>query len=387
MEKIIIIPDSFKGTMSSLEVSEIIKNRLLTYFQAEDLITIPIADGGEGTVDCFMHFTGASRIFAKAAGPLMEPVTASYAMFGSTAVIETASVAGYALPPSSKTPLDTTTYGVGELIRDAVSRGCRKIILGLGGSCTNDGGAGLAAALGTTFLDKNGRAFLPTGKNLGEAEVIDTAETRRLLSGVQIIGMCDVTNPLYGENGAAAVFAPQKGASPEDVKLLDRQLVLFARAIERCLHMDVSLLKGSGAAGGMGAGIAAFLQGELLSGIDLILDLADFEKLLERSRFVVTGEGKLDRQSLSGKVIAGIGSRAKAKQIPVAAITGQKEPGLTGLEELGIKAVFETGKLDPEKPLSELLASCRRNLAGAADRLGRYLCQYPSDNASEKSRL
>ncbi len=373
MKKVIIIPDSFKGTMTSLEVIEIIKNRLSAYFEEDSLVTIPIADGGEGTVDCFMRFTDAARVSARAAGPLMKPMTAHYAIFGETAIIETASVAGYALPPASKTPLDTTTYGVGELIRDAISRGCRKIILGLGGSCTNDAGAGLAAALGTKFVDQAGAAFIPTGKNLGAVRQIDVSETRDLLSGVQIIGMCDVTNPLYGDHGAAKVFAPQKGASEQDVALLDKQLVLFSQAIRRCLRIDVSTLKGGGAAGGMGAGIVAFLQGSLLSGIDLILDLVDFESLLEASSYVITGEGKLDSQSLGGKVIAGIGRRAREKHVPVIIVTGEQEKGLTGLEALGIQAVFETGKLDPDKPLSELLSSCRTALADTADALGQYL--------------
>lgn len=373
MKKVIIIPDSFKGTMTSLEVIAIIKSRLSAYFKEDTLVTIPIADGGEGTVDCFMRLTDAVRVSARASGPLMESMTASYAIFDNTAIIETASVAGYALPPASKTPLDTTTYGVGQLIRDAIFRGCKKIILGLGGSCTNDAGAGLAAALGTKFMDQTGATFIPTGKNLGAVRQIDTSETRVLLSGIQIIGMCDVTNPLYGEHGAAKVFAPQKGASEKDVDLLDAQLVLFSQAIERCLHIDVSMLKGAGAAGGMGAGIVAFLQGNLLSGIDLILDLVDFDTLLESSSFVITGEGKLDSQSLGGKVIAGIGQRAKEKQVPVIIVTGEQEKGLTGLEALGIQAVFETGRLDPAKPLPELLASCRTALADTTDSLGQYL--------------
>lgn len=359
--------------MTSLEVIAIIKSRLSAYFKEDVLVTIPIADGGEGTVDCFMSLTDAVRVSARASGPLMESMTASYAIFNNTAIIETASVAGYALPPASKTPLDTTTYGVGQLIRDAIFRGCKKIILGLGGSCTNDAGAGLAAALGTKFMDQTGATFIPTGKNLGAVRQIDTSETRVLLSGIQIIGMCDVTNPLYGEHGAAKVFAPQKGASEKDVDLLDAQLVLFSQAIERCLHIDVSMLKGAGAAGGMGAGIVAFLQGNLLSGIDLILDLVDFDTLLESSSFVITGEGKLDSQSLGGKVIAGIGQRAKEKHVPVIIVTGEQEKGLTGLEALGIQAVFETGRLDPAKPLPELLASCRKALADTTDSLGQYL--------------
>lgn len=373
MKKVIIVPDSFKGTMTSLEVIEIIKNKLSVYFEEDELVAIPIADGGEGTVDCFMSFADAVRVSAAATGPLMDPMAADYAIFDDTAIIEMASVAGYALPPASKTPLDTTTYGVGELIRDAIFRGCRKIILGLGGSCTNDAGAGLAAALGTKFIDQNGTAFIPTGKNLGAVRQIDVSETRKLLSGIQIIGMCDVTNPLYGEHGAAKVFAPQKGASEQDVELLDEQLIRFSQAIWRDLRIDVSTLTGGGAAGGMGAGIVAFLQGRLLSGIDLILDLVDFENLLDSSGFVITGEGKLDSQSLGGKVIAGIGQRAKEKQVPVIIVTGEQEKGLTGLEALGIQAVFETGKLDPAKPLPELLASCRKALADTADSLGQYL--------------
>lgn len=373
MKKIIIIPDSFKGTMTSPEVCEIIKTELSKQFNPKDIITIPIADGGEGTVNCFTHFTEATRFSAKVKGPSMNDITASYAIFDNTAIIEIASVVGYSLAPNVTTPMDTTTYGVGQLIKDALDRGCKKIILGLGGSCTNDAGTGLAAALGTKFTDTGGNTFLPVGKNLGNVKHIDISETKKLLHNIEIIGMCDITNPLYGQRGAAFMFAPQKGASPEEVKILDDQLISLSQTIQDCLGLDVSNLKGSGAAGGMGAGIHAFLGGTLISGIDLILELAGFDRLLTECSVIITGEGRLDQQSLGGKAISGISRHAREKNVPIIVVTGEQEPGLENLKALGIQTVFETGKIDRTQPVSEIQRTCRRALRTQAGVLANHL--------------
>ncbi len=373
MKKIIVIPDSFKGTMSSTEVCKIIKTELTHYFNPSDIITIPIADGGEGTVDCFMHFTDASLISIKTKGPVMNDIIASYAIFNHTAIIETASAAGYSISPDSTTPLDTTTYGVGLLMLDAIHKGCKKIILGLGGSCTNDAGCGIASALNAKFIDEYGNNFIPTGKNLGNVKFIDLSETEKLLDGIEITGMCDITNPLYGKNGAAYIFAPQKGASKDDVVLLDLQLKKLSDTICKCINIDVSKIKGGGAAGGVGAGIHAFLNGTLISGIDLILDLVDFSSLLNNCSVVITGEGKLDSQSLNGKAITGISRRAQEKNIPVIVVAGEKESKLNNLSDFGIHSVFETGKIDRTKPLHDIKIACQNALKIQSGFLGKYL--------------
>lgn len=373
MKKIIVMPDSFKGTMTSPQVSGIIKEQLLKYFPQEMITTIPIADGGEGTVDCFMHFTDARRVTVCVKGPGMEEVDADYAVFGETAIIEVASAAGFSLSEGATNPLNSTTFGVGQLLDDAVSRGCRKIILGLGGSCTNDAGAGMAAAMGVVFTDVDGANFIPTGKNLGRVAYIDITALSKRLDDVQIVGMCDITNPLYGPQGAAMMFAPQKGADKEEVLLLDEQLKQFSRTIERCLGVNVSEIKGAGAAGGMGAGIRAFLQGKLISGIDLLLDMVDLDGLMEECCCIITGEGRFDAQSLGGKVVSGICERARKKGVPVIVVTGEQEQGLHNLETLGIKAVFESGKIDRTQTVEQIQQTCISNLEKTSAEMSQYI--------------
>lgn len=372
-KKIIIIPDSFKGTMSSLEVCQIIKEELSKCLGEDIILTIPVADGGEGTVDSYINFTGASRIKTLTVGPYMEQITTEYAVNGTIAVIETASVAGYNLSHHIASPLDTTTYGLGLIIKDAIQRGCIKIILGLGGSCSNDGGAGLAAAMGTRFIDKNGKSFIPVGKTLEHIDTIDISETRKLLEGVEIIGMCDVSNPLYGANGAAMVFAPQKGASPQEALFLDEQLRCLSKSIRKNLHKDVRNMKGGGAAGGLGAGIHVFLNGRLTSGIDLMLDLVNFNTLLDNCSYVITGEGKLDCQSFNGKVVAGICKKANEKKVPVIIITGEKDIRLVELKKRGIVAVYETGKIDMSKSMAKIQAECRATMHREACNLSKFI--------------
>lgn len=281
MKNIIVIPDSFKGTLSSIEVCDIVGSSIEAACPDFNVLTFPVADGGEGTVDCFLRIKDGTRIDLQVSGPDMSPVDSYYGIFGDTAVIEMAAAAGYSLRTDGSSPLNTTTYGVGELIHDAISRACKSIVIGLGGSCTNDGGAGMAAALGTRFYDSEGNEFVPVGGTLSKVTAIDQTETLQLLNGINIIGMCDVTNPMYGPDGAAYVFAPQKGASPDDVILLDNELQTFSETIRKSLNIDVSTIEGGGAAGALGAGIYAFLNGQLTKGIDVILDMIDFKTLLK----------------------------------------------------------------------------------------------------------
>ena len=367
MKKCILVPDSFKGTMSSLEVSQIMKNRILKRFPDCQVIAIPVADGGEGTVDCLLEALHGDKISLTTKGPFLDSAESFYGRVGDLAIIEMAASAGFHLAQEKLNPLRTTTYGVGELIRHAVNQGAKEIILGLGGSCTNDGGSGMAAALGTRFIDGKGVEFIPVGGTLGEVVEIDNSRTRDFLKDVRVIAMCDIDNPLFGETGAAYVFAPQKGATPVQVDYLDQQLRIFSSTIKTSLGVDVSKLSGGGAAGGMGAGVKAFLNGELKSGIDTVLDLVGFENLLDNCDWVFTGEGKLDYQSLSGKVVIGVGHRAMKEGVPVIAVVGEREEGLQDLYRQGVARVYETSS--QRKDFEDIRAHCREALRGTMDKI------------------
>ena len=378
MKKIIVIPDSFKGTMSSLEVRAISEYELLKHFREDLIVTIPVADGGEGTVECFARIKNADIVSVKTTDAFMRKINALYAVYDRTAVIELASAAGYSLNADEKDPLRSTTYGVGALIKDAVERGCKKIILGLGGSCTNDGGAGIAASLGAEFKDADGRVFVPTGNTLADVRSIDISSVKTLLKGIEIIGMCDTDSIMYGRNGAAFVFSPQKGAGPEEVKFLDHQLFAFSETIKKCLNTDVSRLKGGGAAGAAGAGICAFMGARLQSGAKTILNQVSFKELLDNCAVVITGEGRFDHQSLGGKLLTGISSMSMEKGVPVIIITGKCDKNLKNLSDYGIAAVFETGPFDPSKPISQIRYECRE----ALKRTAGEVCQYISSSVT-----
>ncbi|MCQ4636192.1 glycerate kinase [Anaerovorax odorimutans] len=368
-EKYFLMPDSFKGTMDAIEVCRIMKASILRHDPAAQVISVPIADGGEGTVDCFLHAFGGKKRTVRVTGPYGKPMWACYGRIGETAVVEMAAVSGFSKGKEGKNdPSAATTYGVGELMKAAVSDGMKKIILGLGGSCTNDGGAGMAAALGVKFYDAKGEEFIPAGKDLDRICRIDTAECERTLKGVEIEAMCDIDNPLYGPNGAACVFAPQKGADPDMVKRLDQNLRVYARRILEATGIDVSLLTGGGAAGGMGAGASALLGAELKQGIDVILDLLNFETILRECKVIFTGEGQLDRQSLGGKVVVGIARRARKAEVPVIAVVGTVKGDVSPIYDLGVEKVFQT---DPGiyRSEEELKKNCRRDLERTMDRV------------------
>lgn len=360
MKKCILVPDSFKGTMSSLEVSEIMKKNIVAAFPDCQVIAIPVADGGEGTVDCFLKALGGEKVFLKTSGPFGDPVDSFYGIIGKLAVIEMAASAGLHLARGRLNPLQASTYGVGELILDAFSRKCTSIVIGLGGSCTNDAGTGMAAALGARFFDKENREFLPVGGTLGEIVSMELTQVHERLKGIQVIAMCDIDNPLFGVNGAAYIYGPQKGASQQEVIILDKQLQGFSKLISEILQFDVSTLKGAGAAGGMGAGVKAFLGGELKQGIDAVLDLVNFEGLLADCDYVFTGEGRLDAQSLSGKVVIGVANRAVKEGVPVIAVVGEMEDGMPDVTELGVTEVYETS--NSRSGEDEIRNHCREDL-------------------------
>lgn len=344
MKKCVVVSDSFKGTVSSREICEIAQRVIPRHFPACEVVCIPVADGGEGTVDCFIQAMGAQRVEVTVTNALGEKSAAAYARIGELAIIEMAAAAGLPQVGALRCPGTATTYGVGELIAHAVDSGCRKILLGLGGSATNDGGCGCAAALGVRFYDADGQSFVPVGDTLGRIARIDTAEAEALLRSVEITVMCDVTNPLYGPTGAAYVFAPQKGADAEKVKSLDAGLRHFGDVIRSQYGLDVSAMPGAGAAGGMGAGCVALLGGTIQSGIDAVLDVTGFDRQLEGADLVITGEGRIDSQSADGKVISGVARRTKAKGVPLIAIAGGIADSAGAVYDIGVSAMFSTDR-------------------------------------------
>lgn len=335
MTKVVICPDSFKGTMSAITVAEIISQEIARKFPNTSTVKFPIADGGEGTIDSFKQAIDCQSKTLTVNDAYLKPIDAEYLILPSfEVVIEMAKVAGLCLV-ENKNPSLTSTYGIGQIIKEVAKHG-HKIIIALGGSSTNDGGAGIAAACGAKFFDKAGKQFVPTGATLKHISRIDTEE----LIKADITCMCDVENTLYGKNGAAFVYAPQKGADDKMVEELDFGLQHYAKMIEEFLKKDVSALQGGGAAGGIGAGLVAFFDAVLKSGIDTMLDSVGFDKELESAKLVITGEGRLDKTSFSGKVIGGILKRAKRYDVPVIAVCGQIDKSLK-LSDSGLLRAFE----------------------------------------------
>ncbi len=347
MKKAILMPDSFKGTMSSSEICAIMRSEIIKHFPSCEIRSIPVADGGEGTVDCFIEAMGGERVTLTVKGPFMEDIEGFYAIVegGTTAIIEMAATASLPMVQGRENPRLTTTYGVGQLIRDAVSRGCKKIIVGLGGSCTNDMGVGAAAGAGALFYDADGNTFIPTGGTLEKIAKIDVCALREMLGDVEITAMCDIDNPLYGESGAAYVFSPQKGADPDTVKVLDDNLRACSDTVKKEIGVDVSALPGAGAAGGMGAGMVAFFGASLKSGIDTVLDTVGFENIAADADVIFTGEGKIDNQSLRGKVVIGIAQRAKMISVPVIAVVGDIGDNTDSAYDMGVSAIYSINRV------------------------------------------
>ncbi len=348
VKKCIVISDSFKGTLSSKDICAIAVQGVSRFFPGCQVITVPVADGGEGTVDCFLEACGGTPVTITVDGPYREPVAATYLRLNDNhAVVEMASAAGLPMVGDNKNPCKTTTYGVGQQIRHAVEHGCRAITLGLGGSATNDGGCGCAAALGVKFLNAQGQCFIPVGETLDQICAIDLTDAKALMQDVKITVMCDIDNPMHGKTGAAYVFAPQKGADPATVEFLDQQLKSLDQTIRETLGLDVSQVPGSGAAGAFGAGMLAFFGAELKSGIETVLDLVDFDHLLDGCDLVFTGEGRLDHQSIDGKAISGVARRAKARHVPVVVVAGSISPEIEEdplLYQLGVSAAFSINR-------------------------------------------
>ncbi|MBM6726780.1 glycerate kinase [Megamonas funiformis] len=346
MQNFILVPDSFKGTLSAIEVCNIMKSSIKNLYKDANIISVPVADGGEGTVDAFLYALGGEKKSIWVSDAFNEQkILAHYAMLkDDIAVIEMAACAGLPLVKNRLEPDKTTTFGVGELIIDAVNSGAKKIILGLGGSATNDGGCGMASALGVKFKDEQDQEFIPTGGTLSQIYKIDMNNIYSKIKDVEFISMCDVDNSLCGRLGASAVFAPQKGADEDMVKLLDEGLAHLAKIIKRDLHIEVKDIKGAGAAGGLGAGSIAFLQSKLTKGIDVILDTIKFDELVSKADIVFTGEGKFDSQSLHGKVVMGVANRSQKYKTPVIVVTGAIGENIQEAYNKGITAIFSINK-------------------------------------------
>lgn len=373
MEKILLVPDSFKGTLSSRQVCQVMAGQLRRFFPQAQVKSIPVADGGEGSVEAFLAAAGGERRTRTVTGPFGEPVDAFYGILGDgrTAVIEMAACAGLPLAEGRLNPERATTYGVGELLLAAKEAGCTKAILGLGGSCTNDGGVGAAAALGAKFTRADGAAFIPTGGTLGEIAALDVSPVAQALQGMELTAMCDIDNPLYGEAGAAAVFAPQKGADAAMVARLDAGLRHLGQVAARCLGRDFSHLPGAGAAGGLGFGMAAFCGAQLRMGIDAVLDAVGFDSLLPGTDVVFTGEGKIDSQSARGKVVSGVATRCRKAGVPVVAVVGQIGQGFEEMYQQGLTAVFSINRA--AQPFAESRFHAGENLALTMENIARLL--------------
>lgn len=373
MEKILLVPDSFKGTLSSRQVCQVMAGQLRRFFPQAQVKSIPVADGGEGSVEAFLAAAGGERRTRTVTGPFGEPVEAFYGVLGDgrTAVIEMAACAGLPLAEGRLNPERATTYGVGELLLAAKEAGCTKAILGLGGSCTNDGGVGAAAALGAKFTRADGTAFVPTGGTLGEIAALDVSPVAQALQGMELTAMCDIDNPLYGDAGAAAVFAPQKGADAAMVARLDAGLRHLGQVSARCLGRDFSHLPGAGAAGGLGFGMAAFCGAQLRMGIDAVLDAVGFDSLLPGTDMVFTGEGKIDSQSARGKVVSGVAARCRKAGVPVVAVVGQIGQGFEEMYQQGLTAVFSINRA--AQPFAESRFHAGENLALTMENIARLL--------------
>ena len=371
--KLVFASDSFKGSLSSKEILKLLREAAEEVFPGCETAGVPIADGGEGTVEAILETAGGELWKIPVKGPLFEEREAGWLrMPDGTAVIEMASAAGLTMVPEEKRdPLSTTTFGVGQLILDAARSGCSNILVGLGGSATNDGGMGALSALGVRFLDERGQLLPGTGASLEKVAAIDRSGFAGLPENCRITLICDVENPLTGPEGAACVFAPQKGADDVCVRRLEAGMRRFAALCERELGRSCAKDPGSGAAGGLGFGLRLFLGAERRSGIGAVLDLTGFDQMLQNADLVVTGEGRLDRQSVYGKAVSGVAARCKKAGVPAVALAGSLGEGWEQILSGGIAAAMPI--VDGPMPLSEAMNRAGELYKSAAVQVFRML--------------
>ncbi len=384
--KIVIAVDSFKGCLSSSSIAKAVEEGIFNTLPECEVIKVPIADGGEGTVEALVDATQGKKITLPVHNPLMQPIHAGYGMTGDgrTAIIEMSAASGLNLIPLKPgNIMNTTTYGTGEMIADAIKRGCRNFIIGVGGSATNDAGTGMMQALGVRFTDDTGKEVEKGGKSLSAIRHIDTQNQLPELQDCTFHIATDVTNPFYGPQGAACIFGPQKGGDEEQIKILDRGMKHLAGLIFETTGKDISYLPGSGAGGGMGGGCVAFLQATISSGIELIMDYLRFDEFIQGADLLITGEGRMDRQTLFGKVPVGIARAAASRHIPVIAITGQVDTTADkALREAGLSAIFpiHPAPISLEKAMQPDYAY--RNIRRTVEQICYMLhpCHYPFVN-------
>ena len=372
--KFLFASDSFKGSLSSLQTVELLAKAAKAVFGDEmEYSGVPVADGGEGTAAAVVAAQGGSWMECPVHGPLMEPVLARYGRLDARrAVLEMAAASGLPLVPTEKrNPLYTTSFGTGELIRHALDQGFTELAIAIGGSATNDGGMGCVRALGVRFLDEAGVELEGRGEDLEKVRSVDISGLDPRVKNTRITVMCDVTNPLCGPKGATRTFGPQKGATPEILARLEAGMVNYRDLIRRQLHADPDAIPGAGAAGGLGAALTVFLGGELRSGIDTVLDLIDFDRRLEGTDLVITGEGCTDWQSCFGKVMQGVGCRARAKGVAAVGLSGSLGRGADGIFEYGIQSVMTA--VDAPMPLEEALDRAEELYYRGAVRMFRFL--------------
>lgn len=371
--KFVFAPDSFKGTLSSQEIISILTKKARQHFENIQTQGVLIADGGEGTIEAVEQMKGGSRKYLEVTGPLGEKVNAHYLRLNEKQVlIEMATASGITLIPYREgNALYTTSYGTGELIKDALLSGADDIIISIGGSATNDGGIGMLMALGVRFLDDKGKEMEPIGKNLLNIARIDTKSLNKRIKMAKFTVMCDVTNPLVGQNGATYVFGPQKGANKEQLHLLESGMKNYAAKIKETFGIDVADLPGGGAAGGMGAALMAFCGAFLQSGIKTILELINFKDIIADADLIITGEGRIDGQSANGKVLDGIGRYAKERNIPVIALAGGMGDNAHLVYDCGIDSIMVT--VNSPMSLEMALDNAEPLLEDCADRLFRFI--------------
>jgi len=370
---IVVAPNAFKGSLSAVKAAEAMRAGILAVDPRWRISCVPVADGGDGLTEVMLQGMGGKRIETTVTGPRFAKVSAPFCLVPEKrlAVVEMARASGLTLlPEPQRNPMETTTYGTGELILSAVEHGAAHIVVGIGGSATCDGGVGMAAALGYRFLDESGAVVRPVGGQLNAVAAIDNSGVDARLSGILVAAACDVTNPLTGPEGAAQVFGPQKGASADQVTRLDAGLANLARVIRKDMEIDIENLAGSGAAGGLGGGLHAFLGAELKPGIDLVLDVVELENVLDGADLVLTAEGQIDDQTRFNKAPAGVARAAKAAGVPCIAVCGAVGEAIHILHDIGIEAVFSIcrGPLSLEtamKNAPDLLAQCTEQVVRA----------------------
>lgn len=379
--KILLAPDSFKESLPAVEVARALKSGIERVLPDASLRLLPVADGGEGTVQAIVDATNGKIIEIKVHDPLMRLIDSFYGIAGNgqTAVIEMAAASGLSLLAlDERNPWITTTVGTGELIKAAMDKGCTRILLGIGGSATNDGGAGMASALGVKFLNDTDKEITPVGGNLDQIERIDTSLLDKRICSTDVSVACDVVNPLTGPEGASYTYGPQKGASTEMVLKLEKNLKHFSAKINEYLSRDVDTVPGAGAAGGLGAGLMAFLDARLMGGFEMVARAIGLEKEMAESDLVITGEGKIDAQTWYGKAVAGVTEMAKKYNKPVVAVAGVIDKAGEVTDNTGIKTIFQI--TEQPIPLQESIRNASSLLTQTGERIGEWIIKEKFKN-------